>query len=177
MAKIPPRKLVFVDESGTTTGMTRTHGRAPPGQRVVDSVPHENWKVLTLLGTLRLSGMATGATIAAPTDGAIFRGFVQHALMPSLHKGDVVLWDNLPAHRSADLDVMVQSVGASLLPLPPYSPDLSPIEPGWSKVKEQLRTLGPRTVLAVGRAAKKAFASITADDAAGWFAHCGYGVH
>lgn len=156
--------------------MTRTHGRAPPGERVVDSVPHENWKVLTMLGAMRLSGMAAGATIAAPADGAIFRGFVQHALVPCLHKGDVVLWDNLPAHRSAELKVMVQSVGASVLPLPPYSPDFSLIEPGWSKVKERLRTLEPRTVPAVGRAARKAFASITAEDAAGWFAHCGYPV-
>lgn len=174
---IAPRKLVFVDESGASTGMTRTHGRAPRGKRVVDRVPQENWKVVTLLGAVRLGGMVAATSIEAPTDTAIFRCFVQEALIPQLHAGDVVLWDRLPAHRAADLEAALRKAGASLLSLPPYSPDFSPIEPGWSKVKDHLRSAKPRTPVAVGQAAAEAFASITAQDAEGWFRHCGYGVH
>jgi len=157
--------------------MTRTHGRAPPGQRVVDTVPQENWKVLTMLGAVRLEGMVAATSIEAPTDTAVFRCFLQDALIPQLHAGDVVLWDRLPAHRAADLEAALQAAGARLLLLPPYSPDLSPMEPGWSKVKEHLRTVKPRTPAAVGQAAAEGFARITAQDAQGWFRHCGYRVH
>jgi transposase len=174
---IPAAKLVFVDESGATTSMTRTHGRAPPGERVVDTVPLGHWTVMTMLGAVRLEGPVAVMTVEAATDAEIFRSFVDAALIPSLHQGDVVVWDNLGPHRTVGLEPMLQAVGASLLPLPPYSPDLSPIEPGWSKVKEHLRTVKPRTPQALGKAAGEAFATITAEDAKGWFSHCGYAVH
>lgn len=174
---IPAKKLVFVDESGATTDMTRTHGRAPPNQRVPGAVPNGHWKVMTMLGALRSSGVVAAATIHAPTDTAVFRCFVHDALIPKLHRGDVVVWDNLGAHRAADLGQMVQAAGAQLEPLPPYSPDLSPIEPGWSKVKQHLRSAEARTATALEQASHAAFSSITAEDAKGWFRHCGYAVH
>jgi transposase len=174
---IPPKKLVFVDESGATTGMTRTHGRAPPNERVVGSVPHGHWKVLTMLGALRLEGPVAAAAIEAATDTEIFRCFVRESLVPALRRGDVVVWDNLGAHKAADLGRTVGSAGARVLPLPPYSPDLSPIEPGWSKVKQQLRSAEARTPGALTQASAEAFESITPEDAAGWFRHCGYAVH
>ena len=174
---IAPKKLIFVDESGATTSMTRTHGRAPRGERVVDTVPLEHWTVMTMLGAVRLAGPVAVMTVEAATDAEIFRQFVQAALIPSLHRGDVVVWDNLGPHRAAGLESMLQAAGASLLPLPPYSPDFSPIEPGWSKVKEHLRTVKARTPEALSKAAGEAFATITPDDAQGWFRHCGYAVH
>ena len=174
---IPPKKLVFVDESGASTSMTRTHGRAPPNERVVGSVPHGHWKVLTMLGALRLDGPVAAASIEAATDTEVFRCFVRDGLVPALRRGDVVVWDNLGAHRAADLGLAVESAGARVLPLPPYSPDFSPIEPGWSKVKQHLRSAEARTPEALSHAGTEAFASITPDDAAGWFRHCGYAVH
>ena len=175
--RIPAKKLVFVDESGATTDMTRTHGRAPPNQRVIGAVPNGHWTVMTMLGALRSSGVVAAATIHAPTDTDVFRCFVHDALIPALHRGDVVVWDNLGAHRAADLREMVRAAGAELEPLPPYSPDLSPIEPGWSKVKQHLRSAEARTAEALGQVSVAAFNSITPDDAKGWFRHCGYAVH
>jgi transposase len=166
-----------VDESGATTGMTRTHGRAPPNERVVGAVPQGHWRVMTMLGALRLGGVVAGASIEAATDTEIFRLFVTEALVPALRPGDVVVWDNLGAHRAADLEQAVRSAGASLLPLPPYSPDLSPIEPSWSKVKQHLRSVEARTAEALGSASVDALQSITRADARGWFRHCGYAVH
>lgn len=166
-----------MDESGATTDMTRTHGRAPPNQRVPGAVPNGHWSVMTMLGALRSSGVVAAATIHAPTDTDVFRCFVHDALIPALHRGDVVVWDNLGAHRAGDLQKMVQSAGGRLEPLPPYSPDFSPIEPGWSKVKQHLRSAEARTPAALGDASLAAFNSITAEDAKGWFRHCGYTVH
>jgi transposase len=167
---------VFVDESGAKTDLTRSHGRAPPGERVVDRVPQDTWKVMTMLGALSLQGMIAGATVEAATDQAIFQSFVREALLPQLHAGDVVIWDNLPAHRIPALKKLLRQAGARLLPLPPYSPDLSPMEPAWSKVKQYLRSVKPRTGEALRRAAAKAFTTITAKDAKGWFRLCGYRV-
>lgn len=157
--------------------MTRAYGRAGPNQRVIGSVPQGRWKVMTMLGALRLEGMVAAASIEAATDTEIFHCFVWDGLVPALRKGDVVVWDNLSAHHAADLEQAVQSAGASLLPLPPYSPDLSPIEPGWSKVKQYLRTVEARTPENLGLASAEAFRTITAQDARGWFQHCGYAVH
>lgn len=174
--RIPVKRRVFVDESGARTDLTRSHGRAPPGQRVVDRVPQENWKVMTMLGALRLEGMVAGATVEAATDQAIFQSFVREALIPQLRPGDVVVWDNLPAHRAPELKKLLRKAGARLLPLPPYSPDLSPIEPAWSKIKQYLRSVKPRTGNTLSQAAAEAFAAITPQDAKGWFRLCGYMV-
>ena len=165
-----------MDESGAKTDLTRSHGRAPPGERVVDRVPQENWKVLTLLGALSLEGMIAGASVEAATDQAIFQSFVREVLLPQLHAGDVVLWDNLPAHRIPALKQLLRQVGARLLPLPPYSPDLCPMEPAWSKIKQYLRSVKPRTGPTLRNAVAKAYVTVTAKDAKGWFRLCGYRV-
>lgn len=177
VAKIDPAKLVFVDESGVNTAMTRTRGRAPRGQRVHGAVPHGDWKTVTLLGAIRCDGMAAAATAPFSTDTDLFRTFVNQALVPALHRGDVVVWDGLAPHKAAGLKHSLQSAGAELMPLPPYSPDLSPIEPCWAKVKEIVRAAEPRDEQAIGEATTRAFAAITSTDARGWFKHCGYLVH
>jgi len=157
--------------------MTRLYGRAPPGERVAGAVPHKGWRTLTMLGALRLDGLAAAFTVDAATDAEVFRGFVLAALVPVLRKGDVVAWDGLSAHGAAGVGPAIEAAGAELRPLPPYSPDLSPIEPMWSKVKQCLRDEAARTVRALRGAAAEAFAAVTAADAHGWFEKCGYCVH
>ena len=171
------QRLVFVDESGANTSMTRRRARAPKGERAVGSIPQGHWKTLTLVGALRWEGIVAAVTIAAPTDTEIFRAFVGQALVPALRRNDVVVWDNLSSHRAPDLVAALERVGASFLALPPYSPDLSPIEPCWSKVKQHLRSAEARTEEALGQAAAEAFANVTAEDARGWFQECGLCVH
>jgi transposase len=177
VAAVPAEALVFVDESGANAAMTRTRGRAPPGERVVGRVPHGHWTTLTMLGALRLAGVVAAATVPSATDTPVFASFVAEALVPALRAGDVVVWDNLSPHKAAGLEGLLASAGASVMPLPPYSPDLSPIEPCWSKVKQFLRAAGARDEVALGEAAQRAFASVTAADARGWFRACGYCVH
>ena len=174
-AKVDPHRLVFVDESGANTAMTRTRGRAARGERVPGAVPHGHWQTLTMLGALRLDGLAAAATVPSPTDSDVFLAFVEASLVPALHEGDVVVWDNLSPHRAAGVAEAVRAAGAELMP--PYSPDFSPIEPCWSKVKEWLRAAGPRSADTLGEAAGRAFAAVTPDDARGWFQSCGYIVH
>ena len=165
---------MFVDESGVTRSMTRRYGRAPKGERVYDAVPLGHWEVTTLLGALALDGVRASFTVDAATDTDIFRVFVEQALVPALRPGDVVIWDNLPAHKAPDLKVSLAAAQATLLPLPPYSPDFNPIEPCWSKVKEFLRAAEARTAETLQQAVAEAFATVTASDARGWFQHCGY---
>ncbi len=177
ITQVDPKKLVFVDESGINTAMTRTRGRAAPGDRVSGAVPQGHWKTLTMLGALRLEGMAAAATIEAATDTDVFDSFVGQALVPALRGGDVVVWDNLSPHKAREVGQTIERAGATLMPLPPYSPDLSPIEPCWSKVKGHVRDVEARTAETLGQAAAQGFASVTAADARGWFRHCGYCVH
>jgi transposase len=175
LRKVPRRKRVYVDETGATTHMTRTHGRAPPGVRVVEAVPHADWEVTSLVGAVRLGGIACAMALAGATDGAAFQAFLEQSLCPTLHKGDVVLMDRLGAHRGPDVCRAIEGVGARLLYLPPYSPDLNPIEPMWSKVKEHLRAAKARTHDALIGAMGDALRSVTAADARGYFDHCGFG--
>lgn len=175
--QVQTEKLVFVDESGINTAMTRTRGRAAPGERVRGAIPQGHWKTLTMIGAIRLEGMAAAVTVDAATDAAIFGTFVHDALVPALRPGDVVVWDGLAAHKTEQVREELARAQAQLLPLPPYSPDLSPIEPGWSKVKGHVRDVQPRNIEALGEAAAEGFANVTAADARGWFRNCGYCVH
>ena len=177
MASIDPDRLVFVDESGATTAMTRLRGRAPRGQRVHGTTPHGHWRVTTILGAIRRSGVTAAMTIDSPTDSEVFRAYVQRILVPSLQAGDVVVMDNLSAHKAPGIAERIQEAGAELIYLPPYSPDLNPIEPCWSKVKEFLRTAKARTQALLERYIGKALNTVTPSDARGWFRHCGYLVH
>ena len=176
IAQVEPTKLVFVDESGINTAMTRTRARAPAGERAEGAVPQGHWTTLTM-GALRLEGMAAAVTVDAATDSEIFDRFVREALVPVLKAGDVVVWDNLAPHKTVAAKEAVEQKQARLELLPPYSPDLSPIEPCWSKVKQQVRSAEARTPKALGQAAAESFARVTATDARGWFTKCGYCVH
>jgi transposase len=176
VAALDPANLVFVDESGINTSMIRTRGRAEPGRRVHGTVPQGHWKTLTMIGALRLKGMAAAVTVDAATDTDVFGAFVHEALIPALRPGDVVLWDGLTPHKAQQMKQEVEQAQAKLLPLPPYSPDLSPIEPAWSKVKGHVRDVAPRSAETLGVAAAEGFASVSAADARGWFKKCGYCV-
>jgi transposase len=167
---------VFLDESGATTEMTRRYGRAPRGERIGEGTPAGHWRTLTLLGALTLDGMLASMTIESPTDGDVFLAFLEQALCPRLQPGQLVILDNLGAHKVAGVRELVEGRGACLLYLPPYSPDFNPIEQAWSKIKQQLRTTKARVVDVLQQAAAEAIASITAENAVAWFRHCGYKV-
>jgi transposase len=154
--------------------MTRRYGRAPKSQRVPGVVPLGHWETTTLLGALALDGVRASFSVDAATNADIFQVFVAQVLRPALHPGDVVIWDNLPAHKSIDLQPVLESAGATLLLLPPYSPDFNSIEQCWSKMKEYLRSAKARTAEALQQAITQAFAAVTTSDAHGWFQHCGY---
>jgi transposase len=175
IATIPPERLKFLDESGVTTQMTRTWGRAPRGQRITEATPGGHWKILTTLAALSLRGIEATMTIESATDGDVFSSYVEQVLCPSLTPGDVVVMDNLSAHKVTGIQELVQERGARLLYLPPYSPELNPIEKAWSKFKQFLRRAKARSKEALDQAVTEAFKTITADNARAWFRHCGYG--
>lgn len=166
---------MFVDESGVATNMARRYGRAVGGQRVRGAVPHGRWERLTLLGGLTLDGgLAACLAVEGATDGAVMRAFVAHTLVPVLRPGQVVVLDNLGAHRDAEVRRLIEAAGCTLLFLPPYSPDFNPIEHAWSKLKTLLRSAGARTVDALHAALTTLVDAITPSDAHGFFRHCGY---
>ena len=167
---------MFLDESGATTEMTRRYGRAPRGQRIGEATPAGHWHTLTLLGAMTLQGMLASMTIESATDGDVFLAFLEQALCPRLQPGQVVILDNLSAHKVAGVRELVEARGARLVYLPPYSPDFNPIEQAWSKIKHQLRSAKARLAEALEQAAAEAISSITADNAVAWFRHCGYRV-
>jgi len=167
---------VFLDESGVTTEMTRRYGWAPRPERVSEAVPAGHWRTLTVLAALTPAGVLASMTIESPTDGDVFLAFVEQVLGPRLEPGHVVILDNLSAHKVAGVRQLIEDRGAQLLYLPPYSPDFNPIEQAWSKIKQRLRAAKARIVEALEQAAAEAIGAITADNAAAWFTHCGYGL-
>jgi transposase len=156
--------------------MTRLWARSEPGQRIVEATPQGHWKVLTTLGAMNLRGMVAVMTIESATDGDIFLAYLEQVLCPQLKTNDVVILDNLSAHKVRGVRELIESRGATLLYLPPYSPDLNPIEKAWSKLKQLLRTAKARTAQALDQAIAQALKAITADNALAWFQHCGYRV-
>jgi transposase len=178
IAQLDAKALVFIDETGITTAMTRRHARAPRGKRAYGSAPG-GWRRLTVLGALSGAGMIAAMSIQAATTTRVFLAFLQSVLIPELrrrHPGATVLMDNLSAHKPKAVETTLTKAGFTLLYLPRYSPDLSPIEPGWSKLKNVLRTAEARTRDALEAALASALDSITAADAYGWFNHCGYSL-
>lgn len=171
---VPVEKLVFLDESGAKTNMTRTHGRAPRGVRVVEKVPHGHWKTTTMISAVRTSGPLAGAVVSGATDTDVFLTYVEQALVPELRQGDVVVMDNLAPHKHPRVRELIEGAGARVLYLPPYSPDYNPIENMWSKVKSLLRSAAARTHEALLAAISAALAAVTSDDCRGFFRHCGY---
>ncbi len=169
-------KYIFIDEMDSNLGLTRLYGRAAPGQRVHDAVPGDRGGNVSTIGALGLDGMRTGLSVPGPIDGDTMLFFVEELLVPTLHRGDIVLLDNNPIHKLDDIEDAIEAAGAWVLFLPTYSPDLNPIENCWSKVKALLRSLKPRTLPDLLDALTEAFASITVHDILGWFRHCGYRV-
>jgi transposase len=169
-------KLVFIDESGAKTNMTRLYGRAKHGARAVDSAPGGHWSTTTMISSVRLNGSTAPMVVNGPTTKDIFMIYVKTFLLPTLQKGDVVILDNLSAHKGKEIRELAESVGAELWYLPPYSPDLNPIEKMWSKVKAILRRLKARTEQELISAIAEALEHITPQDVKGWFSSCGYGA-
>lgn len=170
---IPPEKLIFLDESGVTTQMTRGYARASGGRRVHEATPGGHWKILTILSALSLGGLLATMTIEEATDGDIFLAYLEQVLGPKLRPGDVVVMDNLSAHKVAGVEQLIQAAGAELLYLPPYSPDLNPIEKAWAKLKQLLRSAKARTAEALHQAIAELLPQITPQNAQAWFRHSG----
>lgn len=173
-ADTPADRLVFIDEFGATTNMQRTHGRAARGERVVCSAPHGHWKTISTIAAMTTRGMVAAASFDGATDADMFRTFVRDALVPTLAAGQVVIVDNLPAHKSAGIAELIESTGARLLYLPPYSPDYNPIELAISKIKTVLRSLARREVAALMDAIDHALHRITPADAVSFMRHRNY---
>jgi transposase len=174
--KLDPRRLVFVDEAGSNIGMTRDYARAPRGERAPGSVPRNRGTVTTMLGALDIRGVRALMTVEGATDTDVFEAFLEQVLVPKLRPGDIVILDNVGAHKPELMRRLIAQAGASLIFLPAYSPDMNPIELCWSKLKAALKDFGARTVDELHRAIGRAMDLICADDAAGWFKHCGYGA-
>jgi len=168
LAGVDPRRLVFVDECGAHTALTRTSGRAPVGQRVSANTPGR-WESIRLTCGLRLSGVTAPLAFPGATNTDLVESYVEDVLVPELKRGDVVIWDNLKPHQSEDAVEAVEAAGARVVPLPPWSPDLTPIEELVSKVKNAMRSAAARTTEAVSAAFASALHDVTPEDIAGWF--------
>jgi len=166
--------LIFLDEAGAKTNLTRLRGRAPQGERVHASAPAGHWQTTTIIGSIRLDGSTACMTIEGATDTEIFRAYVRDVLCPTLRPGDVVMMDNLSPHKSDGTSQLIKAAGAEVLFLPAYSPDFNPIEKMWSKIKAFLRAVEARTPPELVAAIGSALATVTPQNALNWFASCGY---
>jgi transposase len=168
---------VVLDESYATTTFTRTRGRCSVDQRLRQSVPAGHWKCLTILGAININGVVTAASVNAATDTQVFRTFIDDFLIPKLRPGMVVVMDNLAAHKVCGVKEALQAAGCRVVYLPPYSPDMSPIEPIWSKAKSVIRMLEARTLEDLEAAVTLAMDNVTAENCRNCFADCGYSLH
>ena len=165
---------MFIDETWVKTNMTRPRGRAPRGERLLDKVPHGHWKTTTLLAAMRCTGLTAPLVIDGGVNGAIFLAWVKQELVPTLQEGDLVVMDNLSSHKVAGVRAAIEAAGARLLFLPPYSPDLNPIETVFSKFKWIIRSMKERTVEALWKACGKVSHMFPEDECRRHFRHCGY---
>lgn len=168
--------MVFIDESAAKTNLTRLRGRAPRGRRLLAKAPHGHWRTTTMISSVRLDGSTACMTIEGATDTAVFQAYVREILIPSLRAGDIVVMDNLAPHKNDRTVALIAAAGASVRFLPAYSPDLNPIEMMWSKVKAWLRAAEARSPDELQRAIATALQRVSAQDALGWFAACGYSI-
>ncbi len=173
-ARVDLSKLVFLDETGTSTNMARRYGWASRGQRCVSSVPHGHWKTTTFLAGLRCNGLTAPLVVDGPMDGATFLAYVESFLCPTLAPGDIVIADNLGSHKVTGVRQAIEAVGATLRYLPPYSPDLNPIEKLFAKLKTLLRKAAIRTVDALWEYIGTLIEVFTPDECSNYFASCGY---
>jgi transposase len=169
---IEPKRLVFVDETGVTTAMTPTYGRAPSGERVIDSAP-ASWESVTVIAALGLDGVRAPLVVEGSSNAVTFLAYVEQVLVPALHAGDVVVFDNLASHFTPGVAEAIERIGARVLPLPPYSPDLTPIEEMFSKFKEFLRRVAARTKEHLLEMTGEGLKRVSVPDILGWFQQAG----
>jgi transposase len=167
-------RLVFIDETGASTKMARLYGRSPRGKRCVAPIPHGHWQTTTFVGALRASGMTAPMVLDGAMDGAAFELYVREMLVPTLSSGDIVVMDNLPAHKPARIRAAIEATGARLEYLPPYSPDLNPIEMAFAKLKAALRKAAARSLEALWTAIADALTTFTPQHCVNFFAAAGY---
>jgi transposase len=173
-ARLDPRRLVFVDETGTSTKMVRTRGRCARGRRLVAKVPWGHWKTTTFTAGLRCDGLIAPFVLDGPMNGEAFLAYVEEVLTPSLSVGDLVVIDNLPAHKVEGVRQLIEASGAALLYLPPYSPDLNPIELLFAKLKALLRKAAERTRDALWDRIGQILEAFSPQECANYLAHAGY---
>lgn len=169
-----PERLVFIDETGASTKMTRLRGRTPRGQRCRVPVPHGHWKTTTFVGALRLCGITAPMVLDGPMNGPAFLAYVEQVLAPTLKPGETVVMDNLPAHRIAGVRAAIEATGAHMRLLPPYSPNFNPIENAFAKLKALLRKAAARTIPDLWNAISNALPQFTPGECANYFTACGY---
>ena len=174
MASLDASRLVFLDETGSNTAMARRYGRAPRGRRVDGPVPHGHWKSVTLTAAIRLGGVGGCLAFDGATDAATFESYVEQVLVPALRRGDIVVLDNLGAHKGGEVERLIRGAGAEVRYLPAYSPDFNPIEKMFGKLKTYLRKVAARSVDRLIEAMGDGLRSVTHEDIAGWFRSCGY---
>jgi transposase len=173
---LPQRRFLFVDEAAVNTAMTRRYGRAPRGERVYDSAPRNYGAHTSVISALGLRGLVATLAVEGAVDTLCFDAYLERVLGPRLRPGDVIVLDNLGAHKASRIEEVAAERGAQVLWLPPYSPDYSPIEQCWSKIKSYLRGAKARTNEALDKALAQAIKLVTKADIRGWFKHCGYSL-
>ncbi|HUQ31615.1 MAG TPA: IS630 family transposase [Pyrinomonadaceae bacterium] len=174
--RLSQRRFVFVDETAVNTAMTRRYGRAPRGERAHDSAPRNYGAHTSVIGAMGLRGLVATLAVEGAVDTLCFDAYVERVLAPRLRRGDVVVLDNLTAHRASRIEEVAERRGAQVLWLAPYSPDFNPIEQCWSKIKSYLRGAKARTAQALDEALAQAIRLVTKSDIRGWFKHCGYSL-
>ena len=171
---LDPTRLVFIDETGATTKMARLRGRSKRGERCRAAVPHGHWKTTTFTAGLRLDGLTAPMVLDGPMNGTAFRAYVEQVLVPTLKPGDVVIMDNLPAHKVSGVRDAIEAAGATRLFLPPYSPDFNPIEQAFAKLKACLRKAAARTKDALWLAIAQALDAFAPAECVNYFRNSGY---
>jgi transposase len=174
-ASLDPDRLVFIDETGTSTNMARLHGRAPRGERLVGKIPHGHWKTTTFVAGLRRTALTAPGVIDGPMIGTAFIAYVEQILAPSLQPGDMVVLDNLCAHKVLGVREAIEAAGATLCYLPPYSPDFNPIEQLFAKLKALLRKAAERSVERLWHRIGALLSAFTAEECTNYFRNAGYG--
>ena len=172
MRALDPCRLICLDESGASTNMARRFGRSPRGERCVAAIPHGHWKTTTFTAGLRTDGLVAPMLLDGPMDGVAFEAYLRQVLVPVLRPGDIVIMDNLPAHKGPAVRKAIEDAGASLFYLPPYSPDMNPIEMAFAKLKAMLRAVAPRNVSDLWQA--DALLRFTAQECQNYFQAAGY---
>lgn len=176
LKSVEHRRLLFIDESGAKTNMTRLYGRAPRGQRIPDRVPNGRWQTVTMLAAMGRNGTQAPFILDGPMDGEAFAIWAAEVLGPTLTPGDIVVMDNLSVHKNIAARAAIEAAGASVWDLPAYSPDLNPIEKMWSKIKALLRKAKARDPESLYQAIGDAFGQVSQDNINNWFASCGYSL-